>query len=180
MEEELSQIVRNVLAGISLPESHLRFSRLCRQQGAHRLFLNVLSNGPPDSDLVFFVGLGLTRIVWAQWQMFSMEEQSSFAGQLLQLISERSADLQPHAQAKLELVLAGVCANAGDLSPVLSLLRAVDVNDTRSIRQANVGISALKTALDEALKLRFRELLQPSLVVRRSGVGPHNSLKPKR
>jgi len=163
LEAELVSIIQSVQGqfrgagrgggGETEQQASQRFFRLCGQAGAWHLFLQALYSNPGcGDDVFFFVCLGLHRIVWSQWASLRPDEQSAFAAQVVALVSERGAQLQPYARKKLEQVLAGICANAGDFSPVTGLLVAAsDGTDAASLQRAVVGLSSLQAALEEAL-----------------------------
>lgn len=152
---ELQSIISNIQSSFrteSEQSTSARFAALCQAPGSWRIFLQILPDPTTHNDTVFFfLSIGLNRVLWTQWQAFSIEERDLFASQVMALITTRSHSLQPFARLKLEQVLAGICANAGDFSPVTQLLVSPDSSDASSISKAMVGLSALKTALDEAL-----------------------------
>lgn len=129
-------------------------------------FLGVLRE--VDETVLFFVLMGIQRIVWKRWSYLSAEEKSNVGGVVITLIVEKSHVLQKFSRSKLEQVLANVCVQSSTLDPVIQVLNQSDTNSYQSIaelknnmeetfeklRKTITGLSALRTVLDEALNMK--------------------------
>ena len=68
-----------------------------------------------DETVLFFVLMGIQRIVWKRWSYLSAEEKSNVGGVVITLIVEKSHVLQKFSRSKLEQVLANVCVQSSTL-----------------------------------------------------------------
>ncbi|RYG95525.1 hypothetical protein EON65_55845, partial [archaeon] len=102
-----------------------------------------------SDNVVFFVCLGLQRLLWRQWQYLSGDEINTISHTMLSTLTQRN-NLQAFAINKAEQVIAVVCIQTVSLSPVVSLLQ-----DTQSILnnplRAKQGLSLVYTVFDSIL-----------------------------
>lgn len=93
---------------------------------------------------VFFICIGLERIVWKCWDTFSFDDKVLFNQTITQALVARK-DMSPYALSKLEQVLATICACSCSLEPAYGLM--VDASQPG----ARTGLSVMRTVLDSVL-----------------------------
>lgn len=98
-----------------------------------------------DDNCVFFVSQGLQHFAWAHWRLLSAEDKEHLTSAVARVIAGRGGGMSQYARSKVEQVLAAACALSVSLTPVFALVVGPGQPGVE------VGISALKTVLEEAL-----------------------------
>jgi hypothetical protein len=125
-----------------------RLQELQNEEGSWRAHIQLL--GAVEDTLLFFLCLGLQRIVWKQWSSMNVGDHEIISQALVTLLATKSASMPLFARSKAELVLAAVCINSYSFSPVLQLVESVDPQIVFA------GISALRTILEEVYQIDSR------------------------
>lgn len=97
-----------------------------------------------NDTIVFFLGIGLQRLIWKYWTHMDQSQHDSLLQTLKETLLNR-ADLQTFSKAKLEQVLAAICVASSSLQPVFSIICQVDNPGFLT------GLSAVKTVLENVL-----------------------------
>ena len=129
-----------------------RLQELQSEAGSWRAHIQLLD--VVEDTLLFFVCLGLQRIIWKQWNSMDVSDQDAIVTTVVNVIARKSAIIPLFARSKLELVLSAICQNSYSFDPVLQLIEAHDQQIVFA------GISALRTILEEVFQVDPR--LSPS------------------
>lgn len=121
-----------------------RLLQLQSEPGAWQSHLQLLIT-VVDGNLLFFLCIGLQRILWKNWSSLTTSEKQMIIAGVAQALREKHESLPPFARNKAEQVLAVICQCSFSLDPVLQLVVPVDQPG------ASTGVSCLKTVFEEIL-----------------------------
>lgn len=97
-----------------------------------------------NDTVVFFLGIGLQRLIWPFWPRLDIGQQEVLLDSIQRVLRERP-QLAAFAQAKLSQVLAVICIHRLSLQPVLAIVVPSDQPGSLT------GLQAIKTVLDSIL-----------------------------
>lgn len=103
-----------------------------------------------EDTLLFFLCLGLQRIVWKHWNSMNVADHECIVNALVNLLATKSQSLPLFARSKAELVLAACCINSYSFQPVLSMIESTNEHAVIA------GMSALRTVLEEVYAIDDR------------------------
>jgi hypothetical protein len=100
-----------------------------------------------EDTLIFFLCLGLQRIIWKQWNVMSVESHEAILNSVISILVRTTSPLTLFARSKAELVLAAICQNSYSFEPTLKLLEIAN--------QQNIfaGVSAMRTIIEEVFQV---------------------------
>jgi hypothetical protein len=120
-----------------------------------------------NDTLLFFMCQGLQKYIWKHWFEFPSNEQELISNVIMTTLFQRSTTLSNYARSKLEQLLGTVCTLSTSLDPVLKIASATSNPNETGSNNLIVGVSALKTILDDVLTSnprippeKFKQLLQ--------------------
>jgi hypothetical protein len=126
-----------------------RLQELQNEAGSWRVHVQLLLSIEEDT-LLFFLCLGLQRIVWKHWNAMDVGDQDVIVRAIVTLLAGKSHSLPFFVRSKAELVLAAICINSYSFAPVLQLIESGDQ------QVLFAGISSLRTVLEEVYQVDSR------------------------
>jgi hypothetical protein len=141
--DEFDDLVAKICSSATQPQQRAvaeqRLMEILSNPNSWKVFSGLLFQ--VNDTVCFFICIGLQRMVWRNWRNIPMDDRLLLSQTITHALNTRPT-MQRFAKAKLEQVLATVCANSCSIEPVLGMLSEAESPTV------NVGLSAMHTVLD--------------------------------